>query len=100
MKVAAGQFPVPISEFGCRTRENHTHSKLAGAALVVQAQPPPNNHYTYEEWAGEKIRAIIPLGRWQTAEDIANMVIFLSSDRTAQVTGQTLNVDGGFVLHW
>ena len=23
-----------------------------------------------------------------------------SSDRAAQVTGQTLNVDGGFVMHW
>lgn len=63
-------------------------------------QQPPNQRRTYEEWAGDKIRAIIPLGRWQTPEDIANMVIFLSSARTAQVTGQTLNVDGGFVMHW
>ena len=63
-------------------------------------QQPPDKRRTYEEWAGDKIRALLPLGRWQTPEDIANMVVFLSSDRTAQVTGQTLNVDGGFVMHW
>lgn len=63
-------------------------------------QQPPDKRRTYEEWAGDKIRALLPLGRWQSPEDIANMVVFLSSDRTAQVTGQTLNVDGGFVMHW
>jgi 2-hydroxycyclohexanecarboxyl-CoA dehydrogenase len=39
------------------------------------------------------------LGRWQSPADIANMVVFLSSDRAAQMTGQTINVDGGFVMH-
>lgn len=55
---------------------------------------------SYEEWAGEKVRQIVPLQRWQTPADIANMIVFLSSDRAAQVTGQTINVDGGFVMHW
>jgi|SRR5262249_49757794 len=27
------------------------------------------------------------------------MIVFLSSDRANQVTGQTINVDGGFVMH-
>lgn len=54
----------------------------------------------YEEWAAKKIQAIVPLGRWQTPEDIAAMIVFLSSERARQVTGQTINVDGGFVMHW
>lgn len=54
---------------------------------------------TYEQWAGEKIKQLVPLQRWQTPQDIANMIVFLSSDRAAQVTGQTINVDGGFVMH-
>jgi NAD(P)-dependent dehydrogenase (short-subunit alcohol dehydrogenase family) len=58
------------------------------------------NHLSYEEWAGEKIKKIIPLGQWQTPDDIANMIVFLSSARAAQVTGQTIDVDGGFVMHW
>ncbi len=54
----------------------------------------------YEEWASRKIQAVVPLGRWQSPEDIASMIVFLSSDRARQVTGQTINVDGGFVMHW
>lgn len=55
---------------------------------------------SYEEWAAVKIKNVVPLGRWQTCEDIAAMIVFLSSMKAAQVTGQTVNVDGGFVMHW
>ncbi|NBO92379.1 MAG: SDR family oxidoreductase [Planctomycetia bacterium] len=61
---------------------------------------PEGSKSTYEEWAGEKVRRVVPLGRWQTPEDIASMAVFLSSSRAANVTGQTVNVDGGFVMHW
>lgn len=63
-------------------------------------QAPPPERLTYEEWTDRKIRAIVPLGRWQTPEAIADMIVFLSSSRAAHVTGQTINVDGGFVMHW
>jgi 2-hydroxycyclohexanecarboxyl-CoA dehydrogenase len=63
-------------------------------------QVSPTERITYEEWSTRKIRALVPLGRWQTPEAIADMAVFLSSDRTADVTGQTINVDGGFVMHW
>lgn len=46
------------------------------------------------------MKSIVPLARWQQPEDIADMVVFLSSERARQVTGQTINVDGGFVMHW
>ncbi|MFN0103247.1 MAG: SDR family NAD(P)-dependent oxidoreductase [Bryobacteraceae bacterium] len=55
---------------------------------------------SYDEWAEEKIRAVAPLGRWQSTGDIADMAVFLSSARAGQVTGQTINVDGGQVMHW
>lgn len=63
-------------------------------------QAAPADRLPYEEWAGRKVQAVVPLGRWQTPEAIADMVVFLSSDRAAHVTGQTINVDGGFVMHW
>jgi NAD(P)-dependent dehydrogenase (short-subunit alcohol dehydrogenase family) len=34
-----------------------------------------------------------------SASKAAN-INFLSSDRAAHVAGQTINVDGGFVMHW
>jgi 2-hydroxycyclohexanecarboxyl-CoA dehydrogenase len=58
------------------------------------------NRKSYEEWTAEKIKNVVPLGRWQRPEDIADMVVFLSSERASQITGQTINVDGGFVMHW
>ena len=63
-------------------------------------QQAPDQRRTYEDWAAEKIRAVTPLGRWQGVRDIADMVTFLSSARASQVTGQTINVDGGQVMHW
>ncbi len=54
---------------------------------------------TYDEWAEDKIRRVVPLQRWQKPEDIAAMIVFLSSDRASEVTGQTINVDGGCVMH-
>ncbi|MEZ5393753.1 MAG: SDR family oxidoreductase [Bryobacterales bacterium] len=63
-------------------------------------QQPPEKQRSYEEWGLEKVRAVAPLGRWQQTEDIADMVAFLSSARARQVTGQTINVDGGQVMHW
>ena len=63
-------------------------------------QQPPDLRRSYEDWAGDKVRAVAPLGRWQDPEDVADMVAFLSSARAAQVTGQTINVDGGQVMHW
>jgi len=64
------------------------------------AQQPEGKKRSYEEWAGEKVRAVAPLGRWQETDDIADMVVFLSSERARNVTGQTINVDGGQVMHW
>ena len=63
-------------------------------------QAAPSERLGYEEWASRKIKAIVPLGKWQTPEAIADMIVFLSSDRAQHVTGQTINVDGGFVMHW
>lgn len=62
-------------------------------------QQEPDRKLSYDEWAEGKIRAVAPLGRWQSAEDVADMVVFLSSARASQVTGQTINVDGGQVMH-
>lgn len=42
-------------------------------------------------------RDAIPLKRGGTPEDIANACVFLASDMSAYVTGQTLNVDGGML---
>ena len=41
------------------------------------------------------VRQKIPMARFATAEEIAELVLFLASDRTAYMTGQALVIDGG-----
>lgn len=46
----------------------------------------------------EKILATIPLGRFGTPEDIAQAVIYLVSDSGSYITGQVINVNGGYYI--
>lgn len=43
-------------------------------------------------------RNSIPLKRGGTPEDVANAVVFLGSDMSAYITGQTINVCGGMLM--
>ncbi len=51
--------------------------------------------YLKEGEAGDKYKAGIPLGRFASAEDIANTTLFLASDMGSYITGQTISVCGG-----
>lgn len=61
----------------------------------------------YEKWVNtfpnptEKLASIVSVipfeKRMTTAEELANMVAFLLSDRSSHTTGQLVHVDGGFV---
>lgn len=72
------------------------------AVVVAECYTP-----LYEKWIRtlpnpeeklEQITARIPLGnRMTTAEEIANMVAFLLSERSSHTTGQIVHVDGGYV---
>jgi L-fucose dehydrogenase len=71
------------------------------ALIVAECYTP-----LYEKWIKtlpnpeEKLRSItdkIPLGkRMTTAEEIADMVVFLLSERSSHTTGQLIHVDGGY----
>ena len=51
--------------------------------------------YLKEGEAADKYRAGIPLGRFATAEDVANTALFLASDMGNYITGQVISVCGG-----
>jgi 3-oxoacyl-[acyl-carrier protein] reductase len=52
-------------------------------------------NYLKEGEAADKYKAGIPLGRFASAEDIANTTLFLASDMGSYITGQTISVCGG-----
>ena len=54
--------------------------------------------YLKEGEQADKYKSGIPLGKFGTAEDIANVTLFLASDLSSYVTGQVINVDGGLLM--
>ncbi len=51
--------------------------------------------YLKEGEGAEKYKASIPLGRFASTEDIANVCLFLASDMGCYITGQTISACGG-----
>ena len=45
------------------------------------------------------VKERIPLGREQTPEDIGNVAVFLCSEVAHNITGQSINVDGGWFMN-
>lgn len=50
-----------------------------------------------DEAVVQQWREAIPLKRGGTPEDVANLCVFLASDMSTYITGQTINVDGGML---
>lgn len=72
------------------------------SVIVAECYTPLYDHWikTFEN-PEEKLKSItdkIPLDkRMTTAEEIANMVVFLLSEKSGHTTGQLIHVDGGYV---
>jgi 3-oxoacyl-[acyl-carrier protein] reductase len=46
----------------------------------------------------EKMKTLIPLGRFGTDSEIASAVVFLASDEAGYITGQVLDINGGMYM--
>lgn len=58
-----------------------------------------NLAYKYNTKEGmEKLTKGYSTGRLATGQDLANMVVYLTSDRTSDVTGQVIGVNGGYFM--
>jgi 3-oxoacyl-[acyl-carrier protein] reductase len=77
--------------------------ELADKKILVNAVAPGTidtdiiGHYT-KEMRNKRIKEI-PLKRLGTSEDIANACLFLASDMSDYITGETINVNGGIYIH-
>jgi 3-oxoacyl-[acyl-carrier protein] reductase len=75
--------------------------EVASRAITVNAVAPGyiETDITEELPAALKAKALelIPAGRFGAPEDVADVVAFLASDASRYITGQLINVDGGFV---
>ncbi len=78
-------------EFGPRHITVNTIS--AGVVDTDALKKFPNR----DEIIGESLRRT-PLGRLTTPEDVADLALFLCSDLSSMISGQTLVVDGGYAI--
>ena len=99
----AGQGSYAASKAGIIGFTKSVAKELGSRAIRCNAIAPgfvetDMTGYLKEGEQADKYKAGIPLGRFGTTEDIANVTLFLASDLSAYVTGQVLSVDGGLYM--
>ena len=98
----AGQANYAASKAGVIALTKSTANELASRGVRANAIAPGFISSKMTDALSEDVRkqylSRIPLGRFGTVEDIANAVVFLASEQSSYMTGQTLHVNGGMVM--
>jgi 3-oxoacyl-[acyl-carrier protein] reductase len=72
--------------------------KINVNAIAPGAIDTPGAMGAVNEDVKKQTIAAIPWGRMGMPEDIANAIVFLTSEKSNYITGQTIIVDGGWTL--
>lgn len=95
-----GQSNYAAAKAGVMSLTKVLAKELARKQVTVNAVAPgvvlTEMGKTIPEEVREQMIAQIPLARFGEADDIANAVLYLASDLSSYVTGQTLHVNGGW----
>jgi 3-oxoacyl-[acyl-carrier protein] reductase len=97
-----GQANYAASKGGVISLTKSAAKELAARNITVNAIAPGYIETEMTKVVSEKAReaflSVIPLKRPGTSEDVANAIIFLSSDSANYITGQVIHIDGGMVM--
>ncbi|MFS8540738.1 MAG: 3-oxoacyl-[acyl-carrier-protein] reductase [Tissierellales bacterium] len=76
--------------------------ELASRGINVNAVAPglieTDMTQALKEEIKEALIKSVPMGRLGSPKDVANLVVFLASDKSDYITGQTINIDGGMIM--
>ena len=97
-----GQANYAASKAGLIGMTKSVARELAPRGVTVNAVAPgfidTDMTRALPEEAKNALTSGIPLGRLGTAQDVADAVAFLCSDRASYITGAVLNVNGGMAM--
>jgi 3-oxoacyl-[acyl-carrier protein] reductase len=75
--------------------EGVTVNAIAPGAFPTDAEKIHPNPEEYNQWVLDQQS----LKRRGTPEDIGNLTVFLASDASSFITGQTIGINGGWAMH-
>ena len=85
------------SKAGLMTLAKSIAKEYAGAGIRANAVAPALIDTDMIRELGD-LRDRIPLGRYGTTQEVADVVAFLCSDHASFITGEVVDVNGGFVI--
>jgi 3-oxoacyl-[acyl-carrier protein] reductase len=98
----AGQANYSASKAGIIALTKTVAKELASRSITANAVAPgfiqTDMTAKLPEEVRQKLQEAIPLGRLGLPEDVAKVSLFLASDDSSYITGQTIVVDGGMVM--
>ena len=98
----AGQANYVASKAGLVGLTKTAAKELAGRGITVNAIAPGFIETDMTAALSDKVReamlSTVPLGRAGTPEDVAAAVMFLASPKADFITGEILDVNGGFIM--
>lgn len=102
LKAVRGQSNYAASKGGLLSFTRACAVELAGKGIQVNAVLPgmiktDMSRRTIKR-AGDQVIGMIPAGRIGEPSDVANLIVFLASDRADYITGQAILVDGGMSI--
>jgi len=86
--------------------QNGFHRSLAGELaphgitvnMIAPGWIPVERHENDPEELKEGYRSLIPVNRWGVPSDLDGTIVYLASNASSFVTGQTLHVNGGMTV--
>ena len=98
----AGQANYAASKAGVIGLTKATAKELAARGVTCNAIAPgfvdTDMTITLSDKVKEGAKGQIPLGRFGKPEEVAELALFLSSEKSDYITGQVINIDGGMVM--
>jgi len=95
----AGQANYVAAKAGIIGLTKAAAKEVASRGITVNAVAPgfieTDMTHALDPGRQEEIRSKIPLGRFGMPEEVAELVVFLASDRAAYITGQVIHINGG-----